>query len=69
METCMGTWLIFCTMPIAATALAPKAAVKLLSTVMPVTLSRFCMEAGTPTPKTPSAISFVQRYILGEMLT
>lgn len=36
---------------------------------MPVTLSRFWIEAGTPTPKTPRTISFFQRYILGWMLT
>ena len=41
----------------AATALAPKGAVKLLSTVMPVTLSRFWMEAGMPTPHTPLTMS------------
>ena len=50
----MGIMHSFWETPMAATALELKAAVKLLSTVMPVTFSRFWMAAGTPTAHTPA---------------
>ena len=53
---CTVTELIFWAMPIAATALEPKEEVKLFRTLMPVTFSRFWMEAGTPTANTPSTM-------------
>ena len=64
-----GTVLIFCAMPIAATASEPKEAAKLFSTVMPVTLSRFWIEAGTPTPQTPRTMRTVGRNCRGLMHT
>ena len=56
-------------MPMAARAWAPKGEAKLLRMVMPVTLSRFWMEAGTPTPNTPSTMFFRRQKALGEMQT
>ena len=41
MAICMGIMLILWEMPMAATGLVPKAAVKLFKTVMPVTFKRF----------------------------
>ena len=52
-------------MPMAATALEPKAEVKLFSTLMPVTLSRFWMEAGMPTAHTPTTMCRLNENILG----
>ena len=49
-----GTMLIFWEIPIAATASEPNTEVKLFSTVMLVTFSRFWMEEGMPTPQMPA---------------
>ena len=62
---CTVTELIFWAMPMAATALEPKAEVKLFSTLMPVTLSRFWMEAGMPTAHTPTTMCRLNENILG----
>ena len=56
-------------MPIAATASAPCSEVRLFSSVMPVTFSRFCIDAGTPTAHTPSTMNFCSETRLGSMHT
>ena len=53
----------------AATASAPKAEAKLLSRVMPVTLSRFWMEAGIPTCSTPTTMGRRKQNLRGSMQT
>ena len=68
-EMYIGTMLIFCAMPMAATGLAPKLAVKLVSRVMPVTLSRFWIDAGMPTPQTPTTTCRRSLNALGRMQT
>ena len=65
----MGTMLIFWAMPMAATASAPKLEVKLLSTVIPVTFSRFWIAAGMPTAHTPETMTLSSRNMLGRMHT
>ena len=69
MEIYIGIMPIFCEMPIAATAASPAAAVRLLSTVIPVTLSRFCIEAGIPTPQMPKTMFLLKLTFLGSMQT
>ena len=59
------TELIFWAMPMAATASEPKEAVKLFSTLMPVTFSRFWMDAGMPTAHTPTTMCRLKPNILG----
>lgn len=69
MATWRGTIFTFWAMPMAATAWGPKGEVKLFKMVIPVTLSRFWMEAGIPTPQIPSTIPFRKPNFLGEMHT
>ncbi len=53
----------------AAKAAAPKGAARLFNTMWLTTLSRFWMEAGTPTAHTPPAISLFKVNSLGEIHT
>ena len=69
MATCIGTMFTLCAIPMAATASAPKPEVKLFSTVIPVTFSRFWMEDGIPTMQTPTTMIRLNRTIRGERET
>ena len=61
--------MIFCEIPIAATASEPKDDVKLFKIVMPVTFKRFWIAAGIPTLHIPIKIGFWGRNIDGRMQT
>ena len=61
--------LIFWEIPIAATASEPNTEVKLFSTVMLVTFSRFWMEEGMPTPQMPATTAGFALAIAGRRQT